>query len=130
MDTAGSTMLDMQRTKGRHTYLLLMEAGVIACDLTQIILSFDPGASVTLAQTVEAALAHAGDDVRLTTAILELGPDATRSSGLARVIEDRGGRIILIGDDAEATARTHGWPVIERPFSTEAVLSVLCTVHP
>jgi predicted amino acid dehydrogenase len=103
---------------------------VIACDLTQIILSFDPGASVTLAQTVEAALAHAGDDVRLTTAILELGPDATRSSGLARMIEDRGGRIILIGNDADMLADRHSWQAIERPFTTESVLSLLGTDNP
>jgi hypothetical protein len=123
-------MSDMQKTKSTHTYLLLMEAGLVACDLTQIILSFDPGASVTLTQTVEAALAHAGDDARLIFAILDLGPDAARSSGLARMITDRGGRIILIGDDAEATAASHNWPVIERPFSTESVLSVLDMVHP
>lgn len=130
MDTSGSIMSDMRITKGRHTYLLLMEAGLVACDLTQIILAFDPGASVTLAPTVEAALAHAGDDVRLLSAILDLGPDAARSSGLARMIADRGGRVILIGNDAEMLAGSHPWPVIERPFSTESVLSVLGTDHP
>jgi hypothetical protein len=123
-------MSDMQKTTGTHTYLLLMEAGLVACDLTQIILSFDPGASVTLTQTVGAALAHGNDDTTLISAILNLGPDTARSTGLARMIDARGGRIILMGDDAEATAATHGWPVIERPFSTEAVLSVLGTVHP
>jgi hypothetical protein len=130
MNTSGSIMSDMQITKGRHTYLLLMETGLVACDLTQIILASDPGASVTLAQTVEAALAHAGDDIRLLSAILDLGPDAARSSGLARMIADRGGRVILFGDDAEAKAASHDWPVIERPFSTESVLSVLGTDHP
>jgi hypothetical protein len=132
MDSSGPVMSDMQKTKSTHTYLLLMDAGLVACDLTQIILSFDPRASVTLTQTVEAALAHAGgdDDVRLMSAILDLGPDAARSSGLARMIADRGGRIILIGNDADATAVGHNWPVIERPFSTDSVLSVLGTDNP
>ncbi len=123
-------MSDMQKTTSTHTYLLLMDAGLVACDLTQIILGFDPGASVTLTQTVGAALAHAGDDTRLIVAILDLGPDAARSSGLARMVSDRGGRVILIGDEAEMQAGSHDWPVIERPFSTESVLSVLGTDHP
>ena len=123
-------MSDMQNVKGKHSYLLLMEAGLVASDLTQIILAFDPGASIALAPTLDAALEHARDTERISSAILELGPDTATSSGLARLIADRGGRIILIGDDAEALAGKSAWPVIERPFTTELVTSVLGTDYP
>lgn len=109
----------------RSSCLLLLDAGVIACDLTQIILCADPGSSVTLVQTAEAARAHVDGATCLTFAILSLGPERVVAAGLDRAIEAKGGRLFLMGDDADMTGHTGLWPVINRPFSTDSILEVL-----
>jgi hypothetical protein len=108
-----------------RSYLILMDAGVIACDLTQIVLFYDPQATVTLVQTIAAAVAHLDGSASLTTAILWIGPGAAVGSGLADAIRARGGRLHLIGDDAETADAETRWSVILRPFSTESIIAVL-----
>jgi hypothetical protein len=108
-----------------RSYLILMDAGVIACDLTQIVLFYDPQATVTLVQTVAAAAAHVDGSARLTTAILWIGPGAAVASGLEAAIRAKGGRLHLIGDDAETEDEGERWSVILRPFSTESIIAVL-----
>jgi hypothetical protein len=114
-----------KKETARRSYLLLMDAGVIACDLTQIILSHDPDATVTFVRTAEAARKHVDNVAALEGAILSLGPAKVAASGLDTAIRAKGGRLHLIGDEADAWPDRAGWSVIDRPFSTESLLAVL-----
>ncbi len=115
----------MTERPGTHAYMLVMEAGVIACDLAQIVLYFDPQATVTLVQGIASAMAHVERTSRLTTAILSIGPDAVSASGLDAAIRAKGGRLHLIGDEAENAPAQDRWSVIMRPFSTDSIIAVL-----
>jgi hypothetical protein len=52
-------------------------------------------------------------------------PRAHLDSELARGIAARGGRVVLIGEAAEAEGAALGFPVLARPFSTEDILAHL-----
>jgi hypothetical protein len=53
------------------------------------------------------------------------GPSRFAGSALAQMIQNRGGRVVLLGDEAEAEGRKAGWPVLDRPFSQSLVLTLL-----
>jgi hypothetical protein len=109
----------------QRSYLLLMHAGVIACDLTQIIHSFDADACVTLVQTTDAALAYVNDIDALALAVLSLGPEKVVAAGLDSAIRAKGGVAHLIGDEADMQTGDETWSVIDRPFSTENIFALL-----
>ena len=106
----------------RPAYLIVLRHVVVAQDIALTIADLDPGARiVTVATPAEALPALDGVD-RLAVAFVSEAPRAHRGSELARAIAARGGRVVLIGEAAEAEGTALGFPVLARPFSTADIL--------
>jgi hypothetical protein len=111
--------------EGRPAYLIVLRHVLVAQDIAMTIADRDPGASVvTVASPSEALPALAGVD-RLSVAFVAEAPRVLRGSDLAQAIAARGGRVVLIGEAAEAEGTALGFPVLTRPFSTEDILEHL-----
>ena len=109
----------------RPAYLIVLRHVLVAQDIAMTIADRDPGAPVvTVASASEALPALAGLD-RVAVAFVAEAPRALRGSDLGRAIEARGGRVVLIGEAAEAEGTALGFPVLARPFSTEDILAHL-----
>ncbi len=106
-------------------YLLLVEPGLVATDLTGIISEADLHARVVIARDIAAAHEVLTDARIVASAILDIDPDHGPAEALARAVAARGGRVVLIGDAAEDKAERTRWLVLQRPFTTETVLAVL-----
>lgn len=106
-------------------YLIVLREVVIAQDLSLTITDHDPEAVVLLATTsAEAEQMLAGVEA-LVLAFVVADPAVFASSGLARAIAARGGRAVLLGNEAEAHGPGEGWQVLDQPFNTDAVLAHL-----
>ena len=108
-----------------QNYLIVMREVVIAQDLALTITDSDPGAQVIIAATEAEAVAALGSVQSLVLAFIADRPARFARSGLARAVAQRGGRVVLLGDEAEATGPTKAWDVLEQPFNTDAVLAKL-----
>jgi len=106
-------------------YVIVMREALISQDLSLTIADHDPGARVVFAanlrdaETVVAGLTH------IVMAFIIEGPKQFLQSDLSRAIRARGGRVVLLGDDAEEVGPTPDWDVLYRPFSTDEVLARL-----
>jgi hypothetical protein len=108
-----------------QTYLIVMPDVLIAQDLELTIRDHDPQACVIWCKTAAGAAAALTPVASLSIAFLADQPRAFAKSHLASAIRERGGRVILLGEEAEATGPTQDWSVLHRPFSTAAVLAHL-----
>ena len=107
------------------TYLVVMREVLIAQDLCLTICEFDPAARVILARDMNDALAKLGETLSLAVAFVEERPAPFARSGLSGAIAQRGGRVVLLGEQAEAHGPTSDWDVLHKPFATNHVLSIL-----
>ena len=103
----------------RPAYLIVLRHVVVAQDIAATIADVDPGAPVLAVASSEAALPALGEVERLAVAFVAEAPRSFEGSPLARGIAARGGRVVLIGEAAEAEGAGLGFQVLSRPFSTE-----------
>lgn len=102
-------------------YLVALKQVVIAQDIAQTILDHDPEAEVILGGGFSAM----PEDRLPHMAFLDLSPAEARSLAAARDLLAHGTRLVLIGDAAEAAGESHPFWVLHRPFTSDAVLSLL-----
>jgi hypothetical protein len=111
------------------TYVVMSQDYVVLTDLCDTILEFDPAAHLLHATTLASAIAFISSSERIAVAILEAGPGRISQTGLDTMVRAKGGRLVLLGSDAEeedeAGAPPTRWTVLTRPFSAEAVCTIL-----
>ena len=113
------------RQQAGPVYLVVMKETVVAQDIAGAIADARPGARIVIvASPAEARSALAGVD-RLAAAFVSAAPQTFLGSSLAKAIAQRGGQVVLMGDEAEEQGGGPGWSVLHRPFTTKAVLAQL-----
>ncbi|WP_347311419.1 hypothetical protein [Defluviimonas sp. SAOS-178_SWC] len=116
--------------KDANAYLVAVRDFVVSQDLADTVREFDPGAMIVTARTCRETLNAIKTCDRLALAFVEAGPDRILRARLDVTIRERHGRLVLLGDDAEDEWETGGapgriWPVLMRPFSSQAVTALL-----
>lgn len=106
-------------------YLVVVTERVVADDIAQTIADFDPASNVVCANSLaeaEAALPAIGP---VELAFIAGCPTSFVGSALHRGLSERGGRVILLGIEAEMTGPTPVFDVLPQPFDTDAVIAKL-----
>ncbi len=106
-------------------FLIVLRHVLVAQDIAMAIAEHDPGARVILARDAAEALPRLGGVTRLAVAFVGEDPSVFRGSALDLALAERGGRVVLMGQDAEAAGEAAGFPVLARPFTTGDVLGHL-----
>ena len=109
----------------RSAYLIVLRHVLVAQDIAMTIADADPGALVVTAASPAEALPALGTVRRLAVAFVAESPRGHGDTELGRAISARGGRVVLIGEAAEAEGEALGFPVLTRPFSTGDILAHL-----
>lgn len=107
------------------TYLVVGISGVTRLDLTGTIAEALPDAQVITASTLAEAAEAARQIARLAGAIIRAGVQELQDSELAGILQSAHARIVLIGEVAEEQVSTSPYPVLQRPFGVDDVLSAL-----
>lgn len=107
------------------TYLVVGVAGVSRLDLFDAIESSRPGAEIIYAKTISEALPLVSHLSFLAAAVVQGCLSDLSHSGLLTVLQRLGSKIVLMGDAAEEAAATLCYPVLERPFGSDDILSAL-----
>jgi hypothetical protein len=118
----------------RDIYLIVVENYVVSTDLAQTVAEYDPGALVIVKTSMQAAEMALQFVEKVCLAFVEAGPARFAASALAVQVEAKGGRVVLLGDEAEASAAAAGsegeWSILPRPFSTDQVVAhFACTAR-
>jgi hypothetical protein len=98
---------------------------VVAQDIALTIADMDPKARIVTAASEAEALPRLSEVERLAVAFVAQAPRAYEDSALARAVAARGGRVVLMGEEAEGEGEALGYAVLVRPFSTGSILSHL-----
>ena len=109
------------------TYLIVLRHVLVAQDIAMTIGEFDPGARILTAASGPEALPLLEGVERIAMAFVGNGPEAFRASLLAQAVAERGGRVVLMGEEAEAEGEAQGFAVLTRPFGTGNILAHLDT---
>ncbi len=109
----------------RDTFLVVLDDVLVARDLAQTAAEFSPACDVVVTTTSALALVALADVVNLNAAFLGMEPDAFDGSALQAAIATRGGRVFLLGEEAERLGRGEGWEALVRPFTSDAVKTAL-----
>jgi hypothetical protein len=110
---------------GPRTYLIVLRHVVVAQDIAMTITDMDPEARIVTAASEAEALPRLAGVEHLAVAFVGQAPRAYQDSALARAVLARGGRVVLMGEEAEAEGAALGYAVLVRPFSTEGILQHL-----
>ncbi len=104
-------------------YLVVEPIEIIAYDLALNVSDYDESATVLVALTFEAACetVQGYPDVKL--AFVHLDPSSFSKTALARVLDDRGAKVVFTGDSAERNPG--GLLVLHRPFSSQTIAELL-----
>ncbi|SPH23470.1 hypothetical protein DEA8626_02533 [Defluviimonas aquaemixtae] len=110
-----------------HIYLIVVRDRVVLQDLVDTVREFDRNALVLARSNCTDAIEALKTRGRLKLAFLEAGPGCVSRSRMDVVIGDRGGKLILLGNEAESELEADDreaqrWPLLTRPFTTQAVL--------
>ena len=107
------------------TYLVVIGEVLIAQDIALTITDHDPAATVLIATSMIDAEDAVAEAASLVVAFVASRTATFAASRLFQRIKDRGGRVVLLGNDAEATAPSPDWDVLAQPFDTAAVVKAL-----
>lgn len=120
-------MDDAQGAVGRQAtyYLILLRHILVAQDIAMTIKEFDPAARIVTATSPAEAEERLSGIADLALAFVGQSPDAYRTSSLSRAVAQRGGRVVLMGEEAELQGESLGFMVLARPFTTANILSHL-----
>ena len=108
-----------------RAHLVVLRHVVVAQDIALTLADADAGASVILVASPSEALAALDRVEAVGVAFVAEAPRRFAGSPLAREVAARGGRAVLIGEDAEAEGAALGFKVLVRPFTADAVLACL-----
>lgn len=108
-----------------RSYLVLVPEMLVAQDIALTIADFDPAAEVICAKSQHEAQAALGRVGALTLAFVSDRPSTFVQSPLASAIAERGGRVVMLGIEAENTGPTETFDVLHQPFDTDAVMAKL-----
>jgi hypothetical protein len=111
------------------SYLIVLKDYLVALDLAESISEFDAGAQIVARHSAVCAIAALEAIERVAVAFVDAGLDQFVALGLQRMISDRGGRVVLMGDEAESAGEARGYCVLHRPFSQGLVLSHLANLQ-
>ena len=117
--------LDEVKRPPHWAYLVVLGDYLVAQDLAESIACHDPAAEVIVRHTMAEAVAAMESVARIEVAFVGDAPTRFAASQLAQAIRSKGGRVVLLGDEAEATGEAAGWSVLHRPFSLSLVLACL-----
>ena len=117
--------LDDVKRPPQGAYLVVLGDYLVAQDLAESIVYYDPAATVIVRHTTAEALVAVDSVARIEVAFVGDAPTRFAASQLAQMIHSKGGRVVLLGDEAEATGEAAGWSVLHRPFSLSLVLACL-----
>jgi hypothetical protein len=106
-------------------YLVVLRHVLVAQDIAMTIAEFDPAARVATAAGPAEALPLLEGVERVAVAFVGMGPEAYRASALSRAVAERGGRVVLLGEEAELAGEAAGFAVLVRPFTTGNILGHL-----
>lgn len=107
-------------------YVIVLGQVVVAQDIAQAIAEYDPDATViTTPRREDAVAAVAALRGKLVLGVMNTPPRLLHDDVLAQATLARGGRIVLIHDEAEVEGEADGYWVLQRPFTTEAVRDLL-----
>ncbi len=118
-----------QNSGRTDVYVIAVRDFVVLKDLEDTVRDFDPSALVITATCCDAAVGKIRAQDRLAAVFLEAGPGYVAAERMDHLVQSRGGRLVLFGDDAEdewddeRSARR--WPTLQRPFSSQSVLSLI-----
>ncbi len=94
---------------------------LVAQDIALTIADFDPAAAVIFAKSAAEAETALGSVAHLAVAFVSDRPSTFVPSALASAIADRGGRVVMLGIEAESTGPTPQFDVLTQPFDIDAV---------
>ena len=114
-----------ETTTAQRCYLIVMQQVLVAQDLALTISDYDASAIVKIAGTHAEAEAALLNIAQMELAFVADAPSRFMQSSLAQSIRARGGRVILLGEEAEEDGPTQHWGVLNQPFTTDAVLQHL-----
>jgi hypothetical protein len=104
------------------TYVIVLRHVLVAQDIAMTIAEHDPSARVIVASTGAEVVPQLEGVARVEVAFVGKGPAAFQASPLAPALSRRGGRVVLMGEEAEAEGERQGFAVLTRPFSTGNIL--------
>lgn len=112
-------------TTNEPNYLVVIDEVLIARDIALTITDQEPEASVLIASSLTEAEEALSKVSNLVLAFVNVRPRTFAESALAQAISKRGGRVVLLGYEAEAVGPNPLWDVLMQPFDTAAVLARL-----
>lgn len=122
--------LDLEPMIRSRSYLVQVTERVVAHDIAQTIAEFDSGSDVICAHSMAEAEAALSSIDSVEVAFVAGCPNRFVGSSLHRGLVERGGRVVLLGIEAEVNGATPVFDVLAQPFDTAAVLATLAASHP
>ena len=107
----------------RRTFLVLEPDVLVASDLREILLEFDPEAAVLVVRRAQDARAVIEGRRGLAAAFLRVSSRDPSRGELARAVEWQGGRVVML--DMAAGGDAPGWFHTGRPYGADAIADVL-----
>jgi hypothetical protein len=107
-------------------YLVLIREVLIAQDIAETIAEHVAGAQVIVAGTAAQAITALTPIAAVVIAFVSERPATFAQSELNRAIASRGGRVVLLGVDAELAGPSSAWDVLYQPFTSAAVVAQVC----
>jgi hypothetical protein len=108
------------------TYLIVLRHVLVAQDIAMTIAEFDPGARILTSASGAEALPLLRGVERIAMAFVGKGPQrASAPPRWPRPWRNVVGRVVLMGEEAEAQGEAQGFAVLVRPFGTGDVLAHL-----
>lgn len=98
---------------------------LVMMDLAEMLKFEDEHAVVIAESNARAALALVSSVDCIKLALVAAAPADFEKSALAQVIRQKGGKVVLMGAEAEALGEAMGYSVLHRPFSQSQVLAML-----
>ncbi|MDI3335567.1 hypothetical protein QKW60_04040 [Defluviimonas aestuarii] len=110
-------------------YVIAVHDFVVLKDLEDTVREFDPTATVLTTTSCDEAITKIRTQDQLAMVFIEAGPVYISAVRMDELVRARGGRIVLLGDDAEDEwdegRSPRRWPTLQRPFSSQSVLSII-----
>lgn len=113
------------RSRPQTTYLILVQSMIVTLDIRLAIADAVPSADIVVVHDAAEAgrVLHGIESIHV--AFLELAPDSDTCLSLVKVVRRLGGRVVLLGDEAEDLGPRQDWMVLERPFTNDCTLAAL-----
>lgn len=116
---------DYPRSRPQTSYLILVQSMIVTLDIRLAIADAVPFADIVVVHDAAEAGRTLDGMESIHVAFLELAPDSDACLSLGQVVRRLGGRVVLLGDEAEDLGPRQDWTVLERPFTNGCILAAL-----